>query len=57
MFCVFTGGSFFTVRTTIVSRLSLSLSLALSVHLLSVGESVVYDSLSYSTYLPISTMG
>lgn len=55
MFCVFTGGSFFTVRTTIVSRLSLSL--ALSVHLLSVGESVVYDSLSYSTYLPISTMG
>lgn len=34
-----------------------SLSLALSVHLLSVGESVVYDSLSYSTYLPISTMG
>lgn len=45
MFCVFTGGSFFTVRTTIVSRLSLSLSLArslaLSVYLLSVEESVV----------------
>lgn len=30
MFCVFTGGSFFTVRTTIVSRLSLSLSLCAS---------------------------
>lgn len=29
MFCVFTGGSFFTVRTTIVSRLSLSLSRSL----------------------------
>lgn len=30
MFCVFTGGSFFTVRTTIVLRHTLSLSLARS---------------------------
>lgn len=41
MFCVFTGGSFFTVRTTIVSRLSLSPLPPPPVHLLSVGESVV----------------
>lgn len=41
MFCVLTGGSFFSVRTTIVSRHTLSLSLALSVYLLAVEESVV----------------
>lgn len=54
MFCTFTGGVFF--RCTYYYCLA-TLSLAFSVHLLSVGESVVYDSLSYSTYLPISTMG
>lgn len=53
MFCVFTV--LFSLYVLLLSRDSLSL--ALSVHLLSVGESAVYDSLSYSTYLPISTMG
>lgn len=48
-------GGLFSLYVLLLSRDSLSL--ALSVHLLSVGESVVYDSLSYSTYLPISTMG
>lgn len=48
-------GGLFSLYVLLLSRGSLSLSL--SVHLLSVGESVVYDSLSYSTYLPISTMG
>lgn len=50
-------GGLFSLYVLLLSRDILSLSLALSVHLLSVGESVVYDSLSYSTYLPISTMG
>lgn len=48
-------GGLFSLYVLLLSRDSLSL--ALSVHLLSVGESVVYDGLSYSTYLPISTMG
>lgn len=52
-------GGLFSLYVLLLSRdiLSLSLSLALSVYLLSVEESVVYDGLSYSPYLPISTMG
>lgn len=53
MFCVFTG-VLFSLYVLLLSRDSLSL--ALSVHLLSVGESVVYDSFTL-LYLPISTMG
>lgn len=52
-------GGLFSLYVLLLSRdiPSLSLSLALSVYLLSVEESVVYDGLSYSPYLPISTMG
>lgn len=56
MFCVFTVLFSLYVLLLSCDTHFLSRSLALSVHLLSGGESVVYDSLSYSTYLPISSV-